>query len=101
LVYGVFVPDDFLPNQNRDYLFIEANSEYKFKLGIIPKRVGVFTFSPSNSGTVRRANDNCSKAVFNITFANTNQHLYVYEQNRPGYTPSEYERTHMYCFKVK
>jgi hypothetical protein len=101
LVYGVFVPDDVLPNQNKDYHFIQVNSEYKFKLGIIPKRIGVFSFSPSNSGTVRRANDNFSKAGFDIIFSNTSQHLFFYEQNRPGYTPSEYERTHMYCFKVK
>lgn len=101
LIYGIFVPDDFLPERNRDYRFIETNNEFKFKLGIIPKRVGVFSLAPSNSATVRRANDNCSEAGFSITFATTNQHLYFYEQNRPGYTPSEYERTHMYCFKVK
>lgn len=101
LVNGVFVPDNHLPEQNRDYRFVEIGNEYKFKLGIIPKRNGIFTFSPGDAANVYRQNDNCTKAGFSITFANTNQHLYFYEQNRPGYTPSQYERTHMYCFKVK
>jgi|CXWL01.1.fsa_nt_gi hypothetical protein len=101
LIFGVFLPDGTLPEQNRDYRFTEVNNEYRFKLGIVPKRVGIFSFSPSNSATVRRSNDRCSEAGFSITFANTNQHLYFYEQNRPGYIPSGYEQTHMYCFKVK
>lgn len=101
LVYGEFLHDPFLPDQNRDYKFAEINNEYRFKLGIIPKRVGIFSFSPGDAGGVVRNNDECSKANFKITFTNTNQHLYFYEQNRPGYIPSVYEQTHIYCFKVK
>lgn len=101
LVHGSFIPDDLSPEKNRDYSVQENNSAYRFKLGIIPKRVGIFSIAVTNASNVYRLNDLCSKASFKITFANTNQHLYFYEQNRPGYTPSEYERTHMYCFKVK
>ena len=101
LIYGVFIPDSHLPGQNRDYEFDEVGDKYLFKLGIIPKRKGVFSFSPGNATNVYTKKNKCDKASFLITFANTNQHLYFYEQNRPGYTPSEYERTHMYCFKVK
>jgi len=101
LIYGIFVPDNHLPDQNKDYKFIEIGNEYRFKLGIIPKRSGIFTFSPGNAANVYTKQNKCDKASFSITFTNTDQHLYFYEQNRPGYTPSEYERTHMYCFKVK
>lgn len=101
LVYGVFIPDSHLPNENKDYEFAEIGNEYRFKLGIIPKRRGIFTFSPGDAANVYTKKNKCDKAGFSITFANTNQHLYFYEQNRPGYTPSDYERTHMYCFKVK
>ena len=101
LIYGVFVPDNHLPNQNKDYKFIKNGNDYRFKLGIIPKRSGIFTFSPGNAANVYTMKNKCDKAGFSITFANTNQHLYFYEQTRPGYTPSEYEQTHMYCFKVK
>lgn len=101
LIYGVFIPDNHLPEQNRDYEFIEAGNEYRFKLGVIPKKTGIFSISPGNAANVYTKRNKCDKASFSITFANTNQHLYFYEQNRPGYTPSQYERTHMYCFKVK
>jgi len=101
LVTGVFVPDPLLPDQNKDYRFIESGNEYKFKLGIIPKQQGIFAIAVSDAANVYRHSDGCTKAGFSITFANTNQHLYFYEQNRPGYIPSQYEQTHMYCFKVK
>lgn len=101
LIYGVFIPDNVLPEKNRDYNFTEVNSEYKFRLGIIPKRTGIFAIAPGNASNVYRNNDYCTKAGFSIIFSNTNQHIYFYQQNRPGYIPSQYELTHMYCFKVK
>lgn len=101
LIHGIFIPDDHLPEKNRDYKFTQVNSEYKFKLGIIPKRTGVFAITPGDASNVYRNNDYCTKASFSITFSNTNQHIYYYQQNRPGYIPSGYELTHMYCFKVK
>jgi hypothetical protein len=101
LVTGIFISDPFQPEKNRDYKFIQLGDEYKFKLGIIPKQIGVFAIGVSDAPGIYRINDNCTKAGFQITFSNTNQHLYFYEQNRFGYTPSVYEQTHMYCFKVK
>jgi hypothetical protein len=80
---------------------IENNGRYLVKCGIIPKAKAIYGIAISNAANVSRITEKCDKAGFSITFANTNQHLYFYEQNRPGYTPSEYERTHMYCFKVK
>ncbi len=82
------------------FSFEEISGNYRFKIGIIPRKKGIFSLAPSDAARVYRANDKCTKASFGITFRNTNQHLYLYEQNRPGYTPSEYEATHMYCFKV-
>lgn len=101
LTTGTFIPDNHLPEQNKDYRFAEIGNEYRFKLGVIPKRKGTFSFSPGNASNVYTKKRPCDKANFLITFENTNQHLYFYEQNRPGYTLSEYERTHVYCFKVK
>ena len=89
------------PNRIKSFNFLEEGGRYKFKIAIIVKDTGIFSVSISNAANVYRKNDKCTKAGFEITFANTNQHLYFYEQNRPGYTPSQYERTHMYCFKVK
>ena len=80
---------------------IENSGHYLLKCGIIPKAKAIYGIAISNAVNVSRTTEKCDKAGFSITFAGTNQHLYFYEQNRPGYTPSEYERTHMYCFKVK
>ena len=101
LAIGAFIPDPLQPEKNRDYAFTQVGGEYKFKLGIIPKQPGIFALAVSDAPGIYRSNDHCVKAGFSITFANTNQHTYFYEQNRPGYTPSQYERTHTYCFKVK
>ena len=89
-----------LSERIRSYLFEENNGLYFYKLGIIPKEAGVFAFAISDATNVYRKTDKCTKAHFNITFANTDQHLYFYQNNRPGYVISDYEQTHMYCFKV-
>lgn len=88
------------PDQVRSFLFTEENGMYVFKLGIVPKAKGLFVIVPGNAVNVYTKKNKCVKANFSLTFKNTNQHLYLYEQSRPGYIPSEYERTHMYCFKV-
>jgi hypothetical protein len=89
-----------LTSQVKEFRFEEIAAAYRFKIGIIPKAKGIYCFAPSDAANVYRSNDKCTKAYFRITFNNTNQHLYLYEKSRPGYTPSQYELTHMYCFKV-
>lgn len=100
LVKGEFVPDDLLPEKNRDYRFEESENKYEFKLGIIPKKTGIYALGLSDATDVFRKNDPCTKASFLISFADTNQHLYLYQNSRPGYQISKYESEHMYCFKV-
>lgn len=89
------------PDRIKSYNFSEIGGRYKFKIAIIARNTGIFAIAISNAANVYKRNNVCSKASFTIVFANTNQHLYFYEQNRPGYIPSGYEQTHMYCFKVK
>lgn len=90
------------PNTNlvREFKFLEENGLYKLRVGVVPKQIGIFSLAISNAANVYRKGDKCTKASFKITYANTDQHLYLYQANRPGYEISEYERTHMYCFKV-
>lgn len=88
------------PDQVREFLFKEETGIYLFRVGIVPKKKGLFMISPSNAANVYTSKNKCDKANFILTFKNTNQHLYLYEQSRPGYKPSEYERTHGYFFKV-
>jgi hypothetical protein len=98
-VIGVQVNNPFIEGI-REYLFAEDFNQYKFKLAIIPQKIGVYSIGISNSVNVGRQSDKCTKAGFEFYFANTDQHLYLLQKNRPGYVISEYERAHLYCFKV-
>ncbi len=62
----------------REYQFIEINDRYLFKLGIIPKRQGIFRFIIGDAANVYSKNNICSKASFSFNFVNTNQHFYFY-----------------------
>ncbi len=99
LIKGLSV-QSFKPDQVREFLFKEEGGMYYFKLGIVPKKKGLFIISPGNATNVYTSGNKCDKASFSLTFKNTNQHLYLYQQNRPGYTLSKYDQTHIYCFNV-
>lgn len=88
------------PEEERVFNFKEENSMYLFKVGIVPKKQGVFLIGMGNADNVYQKDNNCRKSNFRMTFKETNQHLNLLEESRPGYTPSEYEREHVYCFKV-
>lgn len=83
-----------------NYLFSEFNNSYQFKLGIISKRTGTFALTTSDATGVYTANNRCSKASFLINYIQTDQHLYLYQNSRPGYQIIDYESTHLYCFEV-
>jgi hypothetical protein len=98
LIFGMTVsrPDS---NNYREYLFAETSQTYRFKLGIIPKKIGIFKLFVSNAANVYRSNDECTKASFAINFENTNQHLYLNEVSFPGIIPPA--GGGIYLFKVK
>lgn len=83
-----------------NYLYEGVNNEYKFRLAVIPKRTGTFCLGISDATNVYRNKNKCTKASFITNYNETNQHLYLYLNSRPGYDISNYERTHLYCFKV-
>lgn len=99
LFRGISIKSD-APDLVKGFRCIEENGEYKFLVGIIPRKKGLFAIGLSDAAGVYLKKNTCDKAGFSLTFKNTNQHLYLYEQSRPGYTPSGYEREHLYCFKV-
>jgi hypothetical protein len=82
----------------KEYLFKEESGKYIFRLGIIPKKSGIFRIGFSAAANVYRRNQNCGKAFFKIYFKQTNQHLYFNDQNFGIATPLP---SNMYCFKVK
>lgn len=103
LVLGDVVDNSGTPfsKKVKEFLFKEINGRYRFKVGFIALEMGDFVIGPGNAAGVARFSDKCTKASFNITIADTDQHLYLYQQSRPGYEISPYERSHMYCVRVK
>ncbi len=83
-----------------NYLYDEANGYYNFKIAVIAHQTGLYALSISDAINVYRKDDKCTKASFSITFQQTDQHLYLYQNLYPNQEISEYERTHLYCFKV-
>ena len=95
-VGSLYTSDQYANN----YLFDETNGNYIFKIGVVANQTGLYSMSISDAINVYRKNDECTKASFSITYQQTNQHLYLYQNLYPGQQISEYERTHLYCFKV-
>ena len=86
--------------QASNYLYIETSGNYIFKLAIICERVGTYGVSISDAVNVFRKKDKCSKATYAMQITNTDQHMYLYQNSRPGYEASDYEKKHVYFFKV-
>lgn len=89
-----------IPERVKGYSFIEINNQYSLKVGIIPQRKGIYFLAVGNPQNVFRKSDKCTKASYFINFENTKQHLYLYQNNRPGYKIEGLELTNTYCFKV-
>lgn len=96
---GTQINDPFIEGQ-RTFSFLEQNYFYNLLIAIVPKERGIYLMAISNAVNVYRKSDKCTKANYEINFENTNQHLFFYQNNRPGYNINGYEKMHSYCFKV-
>lgn len=95
--------DGLVPAKTKEITFLEKTSYYQLKVAMRAKKKGIYFFGTSDIANVYRKNSvNCTDwASFVVRLDNANQHLYFYQDNRPGYTISQYEKDHAYCFKVK
>lgn len=100
-VFGRELSNVNLPTQNKGFIYDETNGNYTLKLGFIAKVRGIYAFFLGNSNGVIKNNHSCEKAGIEITNSNSNNHLYYYQNFRPGYEIPSYEKTHIYCVKVK
>ena len=96
---GHSAKSDF-PDEGEAYNFSRNSNSFVLRVGIVPKELGTFAITISDAGGVYKKGDPCTKATFAFSFIDTDQHLYLYQANRPGYTISEYEQSHLYCFRV-
>ena len=90
--------DNPLINKVREFVFVEENNAFLFKIGVVPKKRGIYKMFVSNAANVYRKNDKCTKASFEINFENTNQHLYFNKIVLPYYNLPQ--GGGVYLFKV-
>lgn len=62
----------------REYRVKEYNKQYMFKLGIVPKDTGIYSFNLGNPTGVSRSKKPCPRADFYMRLVQTNQHYYLY-----------------------
>lgn len=96
LLKGTKVNNTIDPDLFNEYLFLDNNGLYQFKLGIIPSESGTYSLIFSNAANVYRTSDKCTKASFTINFIQTNQHYYLNPNFQGGSIPSGGD----YYFKV-
>lgn len=101
ILNGTAIGNDYIPEQNKQLLFQESNNNYVLKLGFIAKQKGVYLVALGNSMGIIKKKGGCEKANILLTNANTDNHLFFYENWLHSNLISEYEKTHIYCFKVK
>ena len=81
---GVDVGRSFDLERLKEYLFVEEDGYYLFKLGIVPKEPGIYLVLFSSAKDVYRHKDECTKASFEMAFFNTDQHYPLNPNYRGG-----------------
>jgi len=89
-----------LNDSYREFLFAEEEQHYVFTLGLKPKVKGNYAINLSDASNVFRSNDKCTKAFFEITFANTDQHFNFLKTWSPNAILDEVGKVRVYYFKV-
>ncbi|MEO8944673.1 MAG: hypothetical protein ABI297_08735 [Ginsengibacter sp.] len=67
------------PLRLKEYSFEETGGRYIFKISIVPKSSGTFSFNFGNAANVIRNGNSCPKAEFSFLLRNTtDQHYYLF-----------------------
>lgn len=89
------------PDGVQQLKYEEINGRYELKIGIIPKKRGLYAFGVGNGFSTGRNKKNvCEKASFSISLNNTDQHLYLYREIDPSHQFTDFESKRIYYFKV-
>lgn len=97
---GSEIGNDNLPSENKGFYYQELNSQFVLKVSFVALKKGIYAISVIDTKAITDGKNSCIKAGFEIKNVNSDNHIYYYQSWRPNYIISEYERTHMYCFKV-
>lgn len=89
------------PNGVQQLTYEETNGSYELKIGLIPKKRGVYVLGIGNGLSVGRKNNRrCEKASFYTNLENTTQHFYLLYNWDPNAQFYGDGRNRVYYFKV-
>lgn len=84
----------------QEFLFIESSGYYKFRLGMVVKKLGYFYFVFSDSENTFTNKNMCEKARVKLQLTNSNKNLDLLDRVNPEmYIP--YKSTSLFAFQVK
>jgi hypothetical protein len=97
-IYGKIYSDN---NGARQLQFMETDSSYRLKVGLILLKAGLYVFTiPDDTGVYRNGHLKCGVGNYAVLNSNVNKHLYLFE-DLWGPIISTYDRYRSYCIKVK
>ena len=80
--------------------FSESDTAFLLKVGLVAIKKGTYILTvPDVPGVYKKGSGKCGAGNFQVLNANTNQHLYLFENLWGQLAP--YDRARSYCVKVK
>lgn len=96
-IYGKIYSDN---NGAKQFQFMETDSTYRLKVGLILLKAGSYIFTiPDIPGVYRNGHIRCGVGNYAVLNSNINKHLYLFEDLWGAL--SIYDRNRSYCIKVK
>ncbi len=89
------------PNSFISFSMVQENSVYRYLVGFVPLKSGVYRIGIGNPNNVYCKPEICKKAAFTVNFTNTKQHFYFNKIVNPNYDPPSNSGGGSYFFKVK
>ena len=97
-IYGKIYSDN---NGAKQLQFMETDSSYRLKLGLILLKAGLYVFTiPDATGVYRNGHLKCGVGNYAVLNTNVDKQLYLFE-DLWGAIISTYDRNRSYCIKVK
>lgn len=99
-IIGSFLERPTNQSQGININYIELNSSYQFKGGIICNRKGLYVISVDNLMSRGIRGKNCTNAGFNMTVTNSDKHILLYKNALSIILDAESLKK-IYCFRVR
>ena len=102
LLDGRYNDNDIKPSQIKDIFWMESNSAYKIKIGIIARKKGEYLITiPDAIGKLTKDNSCASGAGIYLSNNNIKNNMYLFYPYYGGSFVPQNDSTHNFCIRVK